>query len=300
MHKIIPENDCVYEISSRKSDKVNQYKNLEIIDHFPFFADLCLETPTQKTLRKLVCGMSQTTLEGFVAPRLEVLEMTSCSNFKIIPCSITLRILDVSSTSVQDIPDCLVNLEQLNVSYTAINIIPETLKKLKDVSCSFSWVSQLPSDLPDLISLDCCQTSITQIPFYPLLEYLDCSLCENVTELPEFPKLKTLSAHYTSIHSVVAPKLRKLTTHELEKYPLNLKSLNLVQGRQVPILPSLHHLDVSWTEISELPVELTELRTVNCRYTLISKIPKEYIKLKHLFYGGSKVSQWMESVKGIW
>ncbi|GAY60080.1 hypothetical protein CUMW_199340 [Citrus unshiu] len=127
---------------------------------------------------------------------------------------------------------------------------------------------------------------------------------QNLTEIPICPRLRTLflpSNHLGTVnnnffHSMASLRVLILSyNRSLENLPLGI--LNLV---------SLQHLDLSWTGITTLPIELkylVNLKCLNLKYTFrLSRIPKQVIsdlkmlRALRMFECGFNVEQEADSI----
>lgn len=101
----------------------------------------------------------------------------------------TLFLEELVLTHLPELPD---DLEVLSFNETTLEILPKLPKSLTHLYIEYCDIETLPELHENMKHLSVQGTTINELPMLPSrLEFLDCSNCEFLTELPELPKTLT-------------------------------------------------------------------------------------------------------------
>ena len=210
---------------------------------------------------------------------LSKLEALNLSNNKIkkienLPNNVLfLKLSNNLITTVENIPKNIIDLElnNNNISNADYNY-PLTLIKL---NLSFNRISNINSIPEHIDELEISNNYIRKIEFIGKINYFNGS-GSNLLEFPNFPnsiryinlsetKIKKL-IDFTLFNNLETLKLEYLEIKELFAIPNSLRRLSL-KGNKIKVLKNIFRriveLDVSYNLISEIPLFLLEIQTLN-------------------------------------
>ena len=144
----------------------------------------------------LDCSYCTALTEIFPITTLETLKVFYCPMLKYIPRCLKLQKLCSSHCTIKSIP-CLKQLQRLEIILCEnINEIP-VLPMLEELYCSFSGIKKIPhmEKLTHIISTDC--HALTEIKTGNL-NFLDCSYCPMLINIPNATKLFCLGCPWLS------------------------------------------------------------------------------------------------------
>ena len=148
--------------------------------------------PSLSELTKLSCTGCKDLSELPNLPELLELNSSSCKSLSKLPNLPKLLKLDCALIpSLVELPDGLLDLKRLNCSGTGLRNIP-LLKHLKFLECRQCTNLTEISESPELIHLDISFTKVEKLPQYPKLKTLSASDCLELSRLEPLPLLETL------------------------------------------------------------------------------------------------------------
>lgn len=182
-----------------------------------------------------------------------------------------------------------------NLTLTS-NKFPDNVSNVKNLNCNEQVIFKLPITLNKLEQLDCTRTFIREIPLFVGLSFINCSW-SSVSEIKNYPSLKTLICHDTNILSV--PEINSLEYLDCSFSNVRkIKSVNLtyldcnycLNLNKINPMDRLRYLNCSNTYITELPklnlkvlicyntnitklYDMDELETLDCSGTYIKELP---------------------------
>lgn len=216
-----------------------------------------------KITRLVVNDCFRMDLKNFQAPNLLYLDCKDCGylfNLPFVNHVPSLTRLDCSSTAVRKIPD---------------------YPKLEILLCNhLLGLSTLPN-CPKLEKLECTECmDIDHIPNqFSELQYLDCSYCDRIEQLPDFLHLSILLCKglFRLVKIPIYPNMEKLDCSwcillsEIPGYPIALKVLTCVGCSgliELPPCDHVVHLDCSkCIQITFIPYEFSDLEYLRCNET---------------------------------